>query len=171
MKIKQILELTDGRDKALKILQYAMLLYINLRGTRKMFPKLAAFVSALSVSRKAIRLGHFLYPLSSKTKTIRQKLQVCLEVALDILDDVLFLAKIKAIDEYWFVVEPYANKLWATCICLDLQDSKTTRSKLKLGSDLVFVMCDIMNLETKLQTIAGLTSAVLSFYSVYLKVY
>ncbi|KAI8852679.1 peroxisomal biogenesis factor 11 [Chytridium lagenaria] len=138
MVLRKILTLNDGRDKVLKCVQYGSkaALYLNLLegkedGVAPIVPRMEKLVSHMSMTRKIIRLAHFLEPLdtlktflsdldqlalvipglSSRTKqtpTFTERmlafgtlLGAIVGIANDLSDDAICLAKMGVLDKSW----------------------------------------------------------------------
>ncbi|KAI9139598.1 peroxisomal biogenesis factor 11 [Paraphysoderma sedebokerense] len=66
--LKKMLQLTDGKDKSLKLIQYfvKILLYKYITKTKNpnLHPRLSNLASNFSTSRKILRLGHWVDPVN-----------------------------------------------------------------------------------------------------------
>ncbi|RUP45509.1 peroxisomal biogenesis factor 11-domain-containing protein [Jimgerdemannia flammicorona] len=143
--LRKFLLVTDGRDKALKLVQYVVkfLLWSYIDGRKKVHPDLhrhlRALASNFSTTRKIIRLGHVVEPYgdlidlaSSKslpsTASHHERLIHALALiycaiafAQDISDDVFCLAKIGVLPKHLAKrAEPISIKLWFATIWLDV---------------------------------------------------
>ncbi|KAG5456418.1 MAG: peroxisomal biogenesis factor 11 [Olpidium bornovanus] len=143
--VRKIIALTDGRDKAMKFVQYSgkMLLWLWLYDKKShpvSAPRLAALVSTLSTTRKMIRLAHVVEPASDLADFLTGKavppasgrpikdhfmyrlafFGAVVGVLNDLADDVYSLAKIGALSKS--LIKPadkLANRLWLAGIVVD----------------------------------------------------
>ncbi|KAJ3129050.1 hypothetical protein HK098_002642 [Nowakowskiella sp. JEL0407] len=147
--LRKILLLNDGRDKLLKIIQYSAKFATFIREIHIPTKQISGIsihpnsiknlISTLSVSRRIIRLGHFLEPLHEltspttlpknatawkKTRHSLQTLNNAIGVINDITDDIICLVKINVLktkDLQQF--ERVSERLWFTTIFVDLVES------------------------------------------------
>jgi hypothetical protein len=146
--ILKVLRQTDGRDKTLKIIQYLSKVHIlslsPLQVKTDSAKKLQLLVSAFSMARKIIRLGHGLEPLeeliencshcslgSSKQLVTIGNLNAFLSAVNEFFDDMVCLCKIGVVSKergLWY--EFYANYLWLICTMIDLRDQFEAHKKL-----------------------------------------
>lgn len=143
--LRKFLVVTDGRDKALKLVQYIVkfFLWSYLDARKKHHSELHGHLHALashfSTTRKIIRLGHVVEPygelvdfasLPSLSTTAPRRERVfralaavycALALAQDVSDDVYCLAKIGAIPRHLAKqAESWSIKLWFVAIWLDV---------------------------------------------------
>ncbi|RUS15798.1 peroxisomal biogenesis factor 11-domain-containing protein [Endogone sp. FLAS-F59071] len=143
--LRKFLVVTDGRDKALKLVQYIVkvLLWSYLDARKKhhsdLHGHLHALASHFSTTRKIIRLGHVIEPYGElvdfnslpplpttapRRERIFRALAVVycvLALAQDVSDDVYCLAKIGVIPRHLAKqAEPWSIKLWFVTIWLDV---------------------------------------------------
>ncbi|KAI3650107.1 hypothetical protein MP228_005739 [Amoeboaphelidium protococcarum] len=148
-KLHNVLLITDGRDKFLKIIQYACKLYVLqsqssvlTKEGKSSLQKISNLVSALSNARKMVRLLHCIQPWQEVQSILKKGFQQqdvetqisllnnSLSVLNDISDDIVALCKVGVLDKSHSArFEFYSNNMWFLCICLDLRDIiKTYRS-------------------------------------------
>ncbi|KAI9217783.1 peroxisomal biogenesis factor 11 [Blastocladiella britannica] len=155
------LKIADGRDKALKIVQYGfkVLLWaeiITKTSHPTAHPRISAVVSQFSLTRRVLRLGHVVEPYSELrdvvdagwSGTVGKKgaspldrlaavlgwINPIASVVNDIVDDTICLAKIGAIDKSWSKkLDATSTNLWFATILIDLFEN--ARGQRKLAAD------------------------------------
>ncbi|KAG2187418.1 hypothetical protein INT44_005106 [Umbelopsis vinacea] len=141
--LRQVLTLTDGRDKALKLIQYFIKIILHhgfIDKKWKLFSSLSALASNFSTARKIIRLGHIIEPtaeLYNAAYTSPQKVpQTTIEqadsflnimslifgIGNDLADDIFCLSKINVLPASWAKkAEPWSYRCWFAAILIDTQ--------------------------------------------------
>ncbi|KAJ3396722.1 hypothetical protein HDU92_002088 [Lobulomyces angularis] len=153
-KIKRVQN--DGRDKILKCVQYAakFLVSQNLVKSEDKIKKLKNLASQFSITRKILRLIHFLDPLEklmeidlkdlslrsssvdSKASFIQNQLKFfgainCLVgFTQDVIDDFICLSKLGALEKSWQSYGDLSDRLWLTTIHFDLLEAVFQYKKL-----------------------------------------
>lgn len=141
--VRKVLTITDGRDKALKLIQYFIKIVLHHGFITKRWPlhaSLSALASNFSTTRKIIRLGHIIEPTaelynaaytSSPKKlptTTTERLLSFLSilglvfgVGNDLADDVFCLSKIGVLPASWAKkAEPWSYRCWFAAILIDI---------------------------------------------------
>ena len=177
--LRKILLLSDGRDKVLKVVQYSIKMSLALRLITK------DTTSSFSISRKMIRLGHWLESLHafSNAKSTVDSASALNGVFNDVFDDIVCLGKINLIDPSWSeFAAPLSDRLWLVSIFIDIsqtvkqlkvqKDTLLRVSLLKLVCDLIFCSIDVFRLRVNpvWQNTTGLLAAILGTYKLALKV-
>jgi hypothetical protein len=144
---------TDGRDKAMKLVQYSIKLVLWLAlhqprqtGLRKRFSALA---SALSTTRKVIRLGHWMESIQELIEWYKERPKASSHIRRwlldslpplvaffnDIFDDIYCLCRIKCLPKpLEGPAERYANWCWFTSTLIDLYSN--AKSQWKIQADI-----------------------------------
>jgi len=130
---RDVLLLTEGRDKVVKLLQYAsrLLLLLSVAPTKRLRP----FISQMSMTRKVIKLGHGIYPyleLGQKLETLA-RIRAWIEFVNDFWDDVYCLSRIGVIRNAAIqrLSEDWANRAWMLGILMDLHALLEKRATLR----------------------------------------
>lgn len=138
---RKMLLLTDGRDKILKIIQYSLkfLLWAYLKAGL-IRTKYAGIASQLSLTRKLIRLGHWLEPIvtlvdlstqSSKTSLSRNAqllkslapLNAYVAILNDVADDIICLGKLNLLSSQWTgKASLISDRCWFFSIFIDMHE-------------------------------------------------
>lgn len=154
--LRNVLLLTDGRDKGMKIVQYALkiaLWGLVPKGNRKMND----VISQLSLARKLIRMLHWLEPLktyqnlckgcslngiSDSEKTVARfifsenrlaPLNAWFGIINDIADDIICLGKLKVLDDKWIkLATSVSDRFWFATIFIDIHEAIVSMSVLKV---------------------------------------
>ncbi len=139
----------DGKDKALKIIQYSIKLYLWLHtvssSNSHSSKKLTNVAKQLSLTRRVIRLGHWLTAMETLHTLVLSSLanrarilkslqenkatlfligQTWISIWNDICDDIICLAKINLIPaEYSDYYTPISDRLWFVSIFFDLEEN------------------------------------------------
>lgn len=139
--IRLLLQLNDGRDKVLKVIQYLLkILDWKLSWkNKKINQRLKNTISQLSLSRRLVRFFHFLEPLHSLESANHKDFSSCLSIlnnsitlVQDCIDDVICLSKIKSIDEsYASTLSTWSDIMWFVTIHLDLIENVIQARKQK----------------------------------------
>ncbi|ORX45404.1 hypothetical protein BCR36DRAFT_299535 [Piromyces finnis] len=140
--LRQVMLISDGRDKVLKVFQYfskAMLWASDANNREKGFKyteNVNAMIAQFSITRKLLRLFHVTDPIN-KIYNIplafgsqydrQQRIMATIDIidgfvcfANDIVDDIICLSKIGVIDkDLAKKYSPYSARLWMTGIWLD----------------------------------------------------
>ncbi|KAJ1515746.1 hypothetical protein HMI54_001887 [Coelomomyces lativittatus] len=171
-RLKKFLQLTDGRDKSIKISQYTLqllLLYYLTQPTTARRPTLA--MKSLSMTRKLLRLGDsvssFLDIYESPSTWIHW-----INVFNDVIDDLICLSKLNLLpDSFATFLDPWSSRCWCISVIYDFHHAKTNLTKYKLACDFLFVMNDLVpNKHTKhIQAWTGLAAGCLSTYALWKK--
>lgn len=141
--LRKVLTLTDGRDKALKLIQYfiKIILHHEFIGKKwKLFSSLSALASNFSTARKIIRLGHIIEPaaeLYNAAYTSPKKvpettiervdsylsiMSLVFGIGNDLADDIFCLSKINVLPTSWAKKsEPWSYRCWFAAILIDTQ--------------------------------------------------
>ncbi|KAI8909065.1 peroxisomal biogenesis factor 11 [Gorgonomyces haynaldii] len=159
MVFRKILQLNDGRDKILKVLQYTskVLLWAYLKkGT--LHDKSSKLASQLSITRKCIRLFHWLEPIQeiidiagdfsidpkltrhAQSVKLLQPLSAINGIVNDLSDDIICIGKIGLLDKQWVTkATPISDRCWFISIFLDVNEAvyglRVAEEKLKLEKD------------------------------------
>ena len=121
---RDMLLVTEGRDKVVKLLQYTSRLILLLSSAPS--KRLRPFISQMSMTRKVIKLGHGVFPYLEFTQGRIPNfalIRAIVEFINDFWDDVYCLSRIgllrgKKLQE---VSEIWANRAWMLGIIMDLQ--------------------------------------------------
>ncbi|KAJ3216141.1 hypothetical protein HDU67_009868 [Dinochytrium kinnereticum] len=179
MVLRRMLLLNDGRDKVLKCVQYGSkaILYLKLvekigasalsmgvklhpllqspsggkEGQAAILPRMEKLVSHMSMTRKIIRLAHFLEPMDALSSFLYDSEQMALVlpwlrakqpatltsrvlafgtlvgsiigIINDLSDDVICLAKMGVLDKSWTkACTPLSDQLWFASIFIDAHE-------------------------------------------------
>ncbi|RKP10917.1 peroxisomal biogenesis factor 11, partial [Thamnocephalis sphaerospora] len=119
---------TDGRDKAMKLVQYSLkvLLWLALHRPRdaRLRKRLSALVSAFSSTRKMIRLTHWVEPLKNLVEWSASGVPITLGVLNDFFDDVYCLCRIKCLPKrFEHVSERWSLWCWYIGLWIDLHSN------------------------------------------------
>ncbi|GAB5587827.1 hypothetical protein Unana1_02727 [Umbelopsis nana] len=141
--LRKVLTITDGRDKALKLIQYFIKIILHHGFIAKRWPlhaSLSALASQFSTTRKIIRLGHIIEPTAelynayvSAPKTLpattKERIASFLSIMSlvfgignDLADDIFCLSKIGVLPANWAKkAEPWSYRCWFAAILIDTQ--------------------------------------------------
>ncbi|KAH8555381.1 peroxisomal biogenesis factor 11 [Umbelopsis sp. PMI_123] len=141
--LRKVLTLTDGRDKALKLIQYFIKIILHhgfIEKKRSMHASLSALASNFSTTRKIIRLGHIIepaaelyniaytsprkFPVTTKEKvdSFLRIMSLVFGIGNDLADDIYCLSKINVMPATWAKkAEPWSYRCWFTAILIDTQ--------------------------------------------------
>ncbi|KAL7747610.1 hypothetical protein RI367_007051 [Sorochytrium milnesiophthora] len=159
--LSALLQLNDGRDKLLKVVQYffKVLLWSHVKSGKShpfLHPRISSVASNFSTTRKILRLGHAVEPYlevhgffteqqgftglltnkqqQSPAERLLQLMAVVnalVGIANDVVDDVICLAKIGALEKSWVKrLDPHSSRLWMSSIVMDLIDNYVGLGKL-----------------------------------------
>ncbi|OZJ03394.1 hypothetical protein BZG36_04004 [Bifiguratus adelaidae] len=134
--------LSDGRDKVLKLTQYTLKLVLYYRTRPSPFAitpgsplhaALLTFTAQLSITRKLLRLFHFLDPLDTLLqRKDANPLPTLLALVNDVADDVYCLSKIGGLPARWNgIAERWSLRAWFTGTLLELYKQAKTRRRLR----------------------------------------
>ena len=121
---RDTLLVTEGRDKVVKLLQYASRLILLLSSAPS--KRLRPFVSQMSMTRKVLKLGHGVFPYLELTQqgaiTKFALIRAIVEIINDFWDDVYCLSRIGLLrsKRLQTVSEIWANRAWMMGILMDL---------------------------------------------------
>lgn len=142
--LRQVMLISDGRDKVLKVLQYFSKAFLwasdvenNKEKGFQYTENINCLIAQFSITRKLLRLFHATDPINKiynipltygNQYTRLQKMMTTLDIidgfvclANDIVDDIVCLSKIGVIDRSLAKkYSPYSARLWMTGIWLDL---------------------------------------------------
>jgi len=142
--LRQVMLISDGRDKVLKVLQYFSKAFLwasdvenNKERGFKYTDNINALIAQFSITRKLLRLFHATDPINKINNiplaygsqyTRGQKIMTTLDIidgfvclANDLVDDIVCLSKIGVLDRSLAKkYSPYSARLWMTGIWLDL---------------------------------------------------
>jgi len=141
--LRQVMLISDGRDKVLKVLQYFSKAFLwasdadNKERGFRYHDNVNAMIAQFSITRKLLRLFHATDPINKiyniplafgSQYTRQQKIMTTLDIidgfvclANDIVDDIVCLSKIGVLDRSLAKkYSPYSARLWMTGIWLDL---------------------------------------------------
>lgn len=133
--LHDVLLVTEGRDKIVKLLQYTSRLIV-------LFPsapskRLRPFISQMSLTRKVIKLGHGIFPYIELRKGPLRTLvlvRAVVEFLNDFWDDVYCLSRIGFLKspkiQRWS--ETWANRAWMMGIIMDLHAIMQRRKVMKV---------------------------------------
>ncbi|KAI9027882.1 peroxisomal biogenesis factor 11 [Hyaloraphidium curvatum] len=152
LSLKRIILITDGRDKVLKQIQYAMRVAIlevlgaSTAAREKnaaLLPRMQALISQFSITRKVLRLGHYVESFEAfwgfvkdpaplmdgegEPRTLARLafLNSVLCIFNDISDDFCCLSKIGFLDKWWDrTFSPISARLWFSCILIDINGNR-----------------------------------------------
>lgn len=172
----------DGKDKSFKIIQYTgRLLLMTYFDGRSKPRQLESLISQLSQFRKIIRLGNWL--TGARHLYLHKDIDILelVELYTEIFDDIYCLGRMGVLPkELGHRADFHANIGWFLSVLIQLQAkcgsySKTgkfdTASTVKLLCDMVFSGLDVFEFEgprvTKIQTVVGLISGILSYRKLY----
>ena len=151
MVLRRILLLNDGRDKVLKVIQYTakFLLWSYLKDG-SWLEKSKKWAAQLSISRKIIRLFHWLEPIQDSIDLSKQGMQLSglsgperrvkllaplmalNSICNDLSDDLICLSKIGVIDKKWIDrCTPLSDRLWFFGIFMDLYENRVVHHSLQ----------------------------------------
>jgi Peroxisomal biogenesis factor 11 (PEX11) len=130
--INNVLLVTDGRDKIVKLLQYSsrLILLLSTRPTKRLKP----FISEMSMTRKVLKLGHGIFPYNELVfggcSTKHDLLRVIVEFINDFWDDVYCLSRIGVFRsaKLQLLSETWANRAWMMSILIDLNAAMKKRA-------------------------------------------
>jgi hypothetical protein len=154
--LRKVLTLTDGRDKALKLIQYFIKIILHhgfVSKQRSLYASLAALASNFSTTRKIIRLGHIIEPAAELyniaytspkklPKTSKERVLSFLSIlglvfglGNDLADDIYCLSKINVLPASWAKkAEPWSYRCWFAAILIDshqmIRDILTQKAKM-----------------------------------------
>ncbi|KAG2176336.1 hypothetical protein INT43_005570 [Umbelopsis isabellina] len=139
--LRKVLTITDGRDKALKLIQYFIKIILHhglISKKRSIYASLAALASNFSTTRKIIRLGHIIEPAAELyniaytspkklPKTSKERISSYLRIlglvfglGNDLADDIFCLSKINVLPASWAKkAEPWSYRCWFSAILID----------------------------------------------------
>jgi len=158
---RDVLLLTEGRDKVVKLLQYAsrLVLLLSAAPTKRLRP----FISQMSMTRKVIKLGHGIYPyleLTGENLGTSATIRAFIEFVNDFWDDVYCLSRIGMIRNAAIqrLSENWANRAWMFGILMDLhallEKRRALRQSTGLAADRTHLKVQVNDVEegrTKLQ--------------------
>ncbi|KAI7879127.1 hypothetical protein K492DRAFT_196221 [Lichtheimia hyalospora FSU 10163] len=191
--VQKYLKELDGRDKSIKIIQYAfkILLHYNLVNRKKW----SSMVSSFSMTRKILRLGLAIGPcrklLLEPTPSLWNSCVLVNEIGNTVADDIYCLYKLGVVDgKLGKRAEIVSMYCWFLGIMHDLHENFQTLQQLKanksdqqekifmtqislskLMMDGIFCACDIWSpsFASGVQAWAGFFSGVLSGYKLWRK--
>ncbi|KAI9179455.1 hypothetical protein H9P43_004778 [Blastocladiella emersonii ATCC 22665] len=157
--VKKYLQIADGRDKALKIVQYLFKVilwagWVTKKSHPVLHPRVAAVVAQFSLTRRVLRLGHCVEPYAEvrdqvaggwapANRSVHAQFLHLLSwynpvasVVNDVVDDIICLAKIGALDKSWSKrLDTTSTRLWFSTILIDVYENY--RGQAKLVADVV----------------------------------
>ena len=135
--LRKILLLTDGRDKLMKVVQYGskLLLWKIFVSENNVNKRLGSLSTQFSITRKILRLGHFMEPFNDSLSIIKDPvfldtqqrlapLNCALSFINDLVDDGICLSKIGVMDKSWTQrLTYYSDRLWYSTIFIDIHSN------------------------------------------------